>query len=100
MALGTDIIRAAFSDEAVGEIINAGSGKDITINDLATIICQDSNKIEHIEHHHPQSETQKLLCNNSKAKRLLNWEPRTPLEEGIARTEEWIKVQGGKLGRC
>lgn len=87
------IARAAFSDKTVGETINAGSGKDITINDLATLICQDSSRIEHVEHHHPQSEIQRLLCNNTKAKRLLNWKPKTSLEEGIVRTEEWIKAQ-------
>ena len=85
------ITRAAFSDEATGEIINAGSGKDITINNLASLICQDTNRIEHVEHHHPQSEIQKLLCNNAKAKKILDWEPKTSLEEGIAKTEEWIR---------
>ena len=91
------ITRAAFLDEATGEIINAGSGKDITINNLASLICQDTNRIEHVEHHHPQSEIPKLLCNNAKAKRILNWEPKTPLEEGISKTEEWIRGLWGKL---
>jgi len=83
---------AAFSDDAIGQIINAGSGRDITINDLALLICKDPTRIEYVEHHHPQSEIQKLLCDNTKARRILNWEPKTPLEEGIRKTEEWIRA--------
>jgi UDP-glucose 4-epimerase len=32
------------------------------------------------------------LCNYAKAKALLGWEPKVSLEEGIARTEGWIKT--------
>ena len=83
--------KAAFSDNAIGQIINAGTGRDISINDLASLICKDQGRIEHTEHHHPQSEVQKLLCDNTKAKKMLNWRPETPLEEGIRKTEEWIR---------
>ncbi|MCS0652932.1 dTDP-glucose 4,6-dehydratase [Cytobacillus firmus] len=85
------VVKAGYEKKANGEIINAGLGRDIPINDLAILISGDDNKIQHIEHIHPQSEIQKLLCNYEKAKRLLNWEPLINLEEGIRRTENWIK---------
>jgi nucleoside-diphosphate-sugar epimerase len=85
------IVKACFSEKAVGQIINCGLGKDISINELAGIVCKDKGRIKHIEHHHPQSEIQKLLCDYSKAKELLDWEPRTALEEGIEKTKEWLK---------
>ncbi|AIQ71331.1 GDP-mannose 4,6-dehydratase [Paenibacillus graminis] len=88
------VTAAGFSDTVNGEIVNAGLGRDIAINDLALLIAGDSTRIKHIEHIHPQSEIQKLLCNSSKAKLLLNWEPEISLEEGIARTTEWIKSGG------
>ena len=87
------VVKAAFSDNAIGQVINAGAGRDISINDLALLIGKSRDKIEHVEHHHPQSEIQKLLCDNTKARKTLNWEPKTPLEEGISKTEEWIKTQ-------
>jgi len=87
------IVKAAFLDNAIGETINVGAGRDISINDLALLICKDQNQIEHVEHHHPQSEIQKLLCDNTKAKELLNWEPTVSLEEGIGRVEEWIMTE-------
>jgi len=85
------IIKAAFSEKAVGETINAGLGKDISINDLAMLIVKDKDRIKHVLHHHPQSEIAKLLCDYSKAEKLLGWEPKVSLEEGIKRLEEWMK---------
>ena len=85
------IVKASFNAKAVGEIINAGSGKDIEIKDLALLICTDSERIKYVEHHHPQSEIPKLLCDYTKAKKLLGWTPKTSLEEGIEKTKEWIR---------
>lgn len=85
-------LKAALSEKAIGEVINAGYGTDTSINDLAYLIVRDNSKIRHIEHHHPQSEIMKLQCDNSKAKKLLHWEPMTKLEEGLKKTEEWIKL--------
>jgi len=85
------VVESGYNDKAIGEIINAGSGKDITINDLAQLIANSKKKIKHIPHIHPQSEIQKLLCNNSKAKKLLGWKPKITLEEGLNRTKNWIK---------
>jgi nucleoside-diphosphate-sugar epimerase len=94
------IISTGFNDKVNGEIVNAGTGRDITINDLAKLISNDRVKINHIKHIHPQSEIMKLQCDYSKAKKLLNWEPKYTLEQGIVETEEWIKGEfkyGSKL---
>ncbi|MDN4066466.1 GDP-mannose 4,6-dehydratase [Paenibacillus vini] len=88
------VVAAGFSDAINGEIVNAGLGQDISINDLAVLITGDEARIKHVEHIHPQSEIQKLLCNSAKAKSLLQWEPEVSLEEGISRTAEWIRNGG------
>lgn len=85
------VVAAGFSDAANGEIINAGSGSDISINDLALQICGSEEKIAHVPHIHPQSEIKKLLCDYSKAERLLGFKPAVSLAEGLGLTEEWIK---------
>ncbi len=85
------IVEAAFNEKAVGAVINAGSGKDIAIKDLAVLICKDVERIKHVKHHHPQSEIPKLLCDHTKAKELLGWEPKISLEEGFEKTKKWIK---------
>jgi nucleoside-diphosphate-sugar epimerase len=86
------VVESGFTDKVDGQIVNAGLGRDITVNDLAQLIVGDASRIKHVEHIHPQSEIQKLLCNYSKAKDLLGWEPQVTLEEGIALTEKWIRT--------
>lgn len=85
------VVEAGYSDAVNGEIVNAGLGRDISINELARLIVGDDSRIRHVAHIHPQSEIQKLLCNFSKAERLLGWRPEVSLEEGIRRTEQWIQ---------
>ncbi len=84
------LFQAATSDKAVGEVINAGTGRSVTINELAALICEDQGRIKHVTHPHPQSEIRGLACDYSKAKDLLEWEPKTSLVEGIARTRAWM----------
>lgn len=84
------IVDATFSDAAVGEILNAGTGTDVSINELAELIVGEENHIEHVEHHHPQSEVPKLLCDPSKAREVIGWEPEYSLEDGIEELRTWL----------
>ncbi|SFB47991.1 Nucleoside-diphosphate-sugar epimerase [Cohnella sp. OV330] len=85
------VVETGYSDAANGHVINAGLGRDISINDLAMLIVNNESQIRHVEHIHPQSEIQKLLCNSEKAHKLIGWSPAVSLEEGIRRTEDWIR---------
>ena len=72
------------------EIINVGFGEDISIRELAELICDvvafdgelawDKNK--------PDGTPRKLL--DVTKLRALGWRPSIPLREGIARTYEWF----------
>ena len=84
------VVKTGFCEKANGEIINAGTGQDITINELAGLIVSNDKMIKHVPHIHPQSEIAKLLCNYEKAKNLLNWEPVVSIEVGIEKTKDWI----------
>lgn len=85
------IVEATLSDETTGEILNAGTGTDISINELAELIASEDTEIEHVEHHHPQSEVEKLLCDPTKAHSMIDWEPTVSLAEGVSRLREWLK---------
>lgn len=87
------LYRASLSDQVLGQVINAGLGQDISIKDLANMICKDASRVKFVPHHHPQSEIQKLLCDYSKAKSLLNWEPKIDLALGIDRLRKWFQSQ-------
>lgn len=84
------VVESGYSNNVNGEIVNAGTGRDVTINQLAQIISKDRVNINHVKHIHPQSEIMKLKCDYTKAKKLIGWEPEYSLEEGIKETEEWI----------
>lgn len=85
------VVDATLSDAAVGEVLNAGTGTDHSINELAERIATGKTTIEHVEHHHPQSEIPKLRADSSKARDLLGWEPRVSLEDGIQRLRTWLQ---------
>jgi len=89
------VIEAGMNAKADGLLLNAGLGRDISVNDLATLICSDPSRIKHVPHIHPQSEIPRLLCNYSKARRLLSWQPEVSLEEGLLRTRAWISSKEG-----
>ncbi|AKF06990.1 dTDP-glucose 4,6-dehydratase [Sandaracinus amylolyticus] len=84
------VVRAATSDAAEGQVINAGTGRDIAVRDLAELCRTGSNVVERVPHDHPQAEIMRLCTDASKAKQLLGWEPTTSLEEGLRRTRAWL----------
>jgi len=84
------VVQAIEDNAAVGHVLNAGTGDDIMIKDLALLIAKDPSRIKFVTHHHPQAEIPKLVCDYSKAKKLLGWSPKVSLPEGIRRTSEWI----------
>jgi UDP-glucose 4-epimerase len=81
---------ALLSDAALGRILNAGTGADISVNDLAIAIESDASRIAHVEHIHPQSEIAVLRCDARMAERVLGWRPEVPLEEGLRRVRDWM----------
>jgi len=85
------LLRAAASDTARGEVLNAGTGVDVTVNELARIVGKDG-PVEHVAHPHPQAEIARLVCDPAKARRLLGWAPKTELAEGVRRTTAWLQA--------
>ncbi|MDZ4726913.1 MAG: NAD-dependent 4,6-dehydratase LegB [Leptospira sp.] len=92
-------IAALKSDLSIGEIINIGSGFEITIKDLAELISNIMGKnfefeTDSIRMRPEKSEVERLLADNSKAKKILNWNPEygslEGLRIGLSETIEWF----------
>ena len=81
---------ALISDAATGRILNAGTGRDVSVNDLAAMVEQDPARIVHVEHIHPQSEIAVLRCDAREAGRILGWRPQVTLEEGLGQVRSWM----------
>ncbi|MFO7264399.1 MAG: NAD-dependent dehydratase [Bacillaceae bacterium G1] len=89
-------IRAAVADEAVGDVFNVGSGREMAIHDLVQLICRIVGKtlpvrVDQARLRPEKSEVRRLLADSTKAARVLQWRPTVPLEEGLRRTVEWIR---------
>jgi nucleoside-diphosphate-sugar epimerase len=84
------VVRAALAPEAEGQILNAGTETDVTINDLAKMCCTGGNKVEHVPHDHPQAEIARLRADATRAKKLLGWTAKTSLTEGLRKTRAWL----------
>jgi NAD dependent epimerase/dehydratase len=89
-------LAAAVAPDAVGRAINLGSGREITIGNLAQLIAHLVGREIRIECEEQrlrpeQSEVQRLLADNRLAHDLLRWEPRVTLEEGLSLTVNWLR---------
>lgn len=96
-------IALANCEKAIGKEINIGSGKEISIGNLAKLIISrinpDARVISDDERIRPkESEVERLLCDNSLIRELTGWEPAVSLEEGIQRTIEWFRETGNLRG--
>lgn len=88
-------IKVAESPKSVGDVINIGSNFEISIGDLVnkiiSLVGKNAEIITDPARVRPQdSEVERLWCDNTKAKKLLGWEPKTSLDEGLKKTIEWI----------
>lgn len=75
------------------EVINIGSGRPITINKIAKQIVKFfhmRNETANVKHSKDRPGQVKMhITSTKKAKRLLGWEPRIPLSEGLQKTINW-----------
>jgi len=88
------ILKSTLKKKAIGEIINVGSGTEISILDLAKKIAKVSKnkiKIKYDESRERPFDVNRLICDNSKAKKLLGWRPKISMDKGLGLTFEWAK---------
>lgn len=79
--------------KAVGQVVNFGTGKDVSINRIARLVVQLSGSKSKIVHLSKRvAEVKRLCCNSNKAYRLFRWKARVPIEDGIARNIEWART--------
>jgi UDP-glucuronate decarboxylase len=85
-------LKMLFTKGLKGEVINIGSDKETRIIDLANMIITLTGSKSKIRYLPPRpDDPPRRAADISKAKRLLNWEPKISLEEGLKKTIEWFK---------
>lgn len=83
---------AAVFNEASKEIINVGGVRGYSINEAAKMLC-DITGYENVEYREARHEVKHAVPNPSKSIRILGYNQKTSLEEGLARMWEWVKTQ-------
>lgn len=90
-------IAMALEKDTGSEPINLGTGQEITIKQLAELICRIGKYDSEIVWDNSKPDGQKRRCLDIiRAKNLLDWEAITPLEETIKRTINWYRNENIK----
>jgi len=84
------------SEEALGEVVNAGSGTEVSIREIVRKVGEIVGRELVVEGDEQRmrpakSEVSRLHSDSSKAARLAGWRAEVSLEEGLRRTTEWIR---------
>jgi dTDP-glucose 4,6-dehydratase len=96
-------IACAESDCSIGEVINIGSGYEISIGDTVQLIAEVMGvdielETEQVRVRPAKSEVERLCADNSKARRLLGWQPcyggKEGLKRGLSETAGWFLDSG------
>lgn len=89
-------LKVAQSKAAIGQVINVGAGKGVTIGELVEIaarVCGSQYRVreERARVRPEASEVQRLICDNRKARKLLGWKPRVTLRQGLTQVRDFLK---------
>jgi len=85
-------ILALAEPKAVGEIINVGTGRPTSILELAKIVTKLIKDVPIEFKERPKGDPMGGYADLSKLKRTLGYAPDVPLEEGIKKYYEWLKM--------
>jgi NAD dependent epimerase/dehydratase len=100
-------ITIAESQNSVGEVINIGSNFEISIGDTVNLIAEAMDvdieiETDDVRLRPEKSEVNRLWADNSKAKRLVGWEPlyggREGFKRGLAETAAWFMNPANLVG--
>ncbi len=81
------LVVAATATDVNRAVINVGSGREVSINELAARVTQVAGKRADILHNRAQSGgVSRLVADVRLAEALLGWSPRTSLEQGLRLT--------------
>jgi dTDP-glucose 4,6-dehydratase len=90
-------LKAAQSEAAIGRTVQLGTGRDISIGELAAVAMEilglRAEILSDEERQRPATgEVERLLSNPALAAQLIGWQPEVPLEQGIRLTADWLQA--------
>lgn len=86
------LVAAMFKDGTKGEVINLGNPDERSINEIANLVKEYTSSSSEVKHESlPQDDPKERKPDVSKAKQILDWEPKVGLEEGLKKTIDYFK---------
>ncbi len=85
--------RFMFAPNLKGEVINIGSDEEHSVMEFANLIKKHTGSVSEIKMSEelPKDDPLARKPDIKKAKRLLDWSPKVPLEEGLSKTIQYFK---------
>ncbi len=100
----TDVVNGTLlaleNEQGIGEIFNIGNEEEITINQLADLILELTDTLNKIKPKHisykefygdSYEDTLRRVADIGKARKILNYEPKITLKDGLKKTIDWYK---------
>jgi len=89
------MMRCAEVDVAIGEVINLGTGIEISVGDVVDRVLGLTDRklpvlVKDDRLRPADSEVARLIADRSKARALLDWEPEVDFDDGLRRTIDWM----------
>jgi UDP-glucose 4-epimerase len=92
-----DVVSAfvAAREAASGELVNIGSGRELSVNELYARLAELTGaRLEPVHAGARPGELQRIYVDPSKAAAMLGWRPTTELDEGLKQTVAWFRSEG------
>jgi NAD dependent epimerase/dehydratase len=88
-------LAVASADDAVGAVVNIGSGTEVSVGELAQMIVSATNPdarvvLDQARVRPRESEVERLCADTTRARRL-GWTPAHDLPSGLQRTIAWVR---------
>ena len=91
------ILLSLIAEGVIGETINIGSQRSLSIKELVNTIANLMSRVVTIKTDSSRFrpfDVDNLVCNYDRANRLLGWKPQVGISEGLRKTIEWVKENG------
>lgn len=87
------LMLATENEALIGDVVNIARGREVTVNEVAQIVLEclpfSTSRIEHQEAR--PGDVRRHYAEISKARRVLGFEPRVDLREGVQRYVDWLR---------
>lgn len=89
------LVQAMTAKRTKGEIVNLGNPHEQTVLELAHLVKKlTGSNAEIVYKELPEDDPARRKPDINKAKRLLSWEPKVGIEEGLRKTIQYFKASG------